>query len=226
MLRQYEFVNNLPGLFLIKDTNSIIRSMSKNYAMLAGWENEASCCGMTDYDIRSEAVESASEFIKYDQKVLASGKKMITLEIQKYTQGWKLILLDKNPIKDDNGKIIGLFLSSIDVSHAASMRAYLKIHQDSRYTSKTYHPAIYTLNEDHHPLPLTEKQENCLFLLIRGKSIKEIAKILALSPRTIESHLDAIKYKLNCNSKAEIIEKAIDSGFLYYIPKGMALNKL
>jgi DNA-binding CsgD family transcriptional regulator len=49
--------------------------------------------------------------------------------------------------------------------------------------------------------------------------MKEIAKILNLSVRTVESYFMIIKLKLGCNNKSQIIEKAINSGFLYYIPE-------
>lgn len=77
---------------------------------------------MSDYDIRSDAVESASEFIQYDNKVITTGMQMLTIEIQHYAQGWKLILVDKNPIRDEAGDIIALFLTSIDVSAADPFR--------------------------------------------------------------------------------------------------------
>ena len=68
---------------------------------------------------------------------------------------------------------------------------------------------------------LTEKQEECLFFLIRGKTIKEIAKILRVHPRSIEDRISLIKTNLNCQRTSEIIEKAINNGFLYYIPKSI-----
>jgi DNA-binding CsgD family transcriptional regulator len=53
---------------------------------------------------------------------------------------------------------------------------------------------------------------------MRGKSMKQIASILNLSVRTVESYFALIKLKLGCNNKSQIIEKAINSGFLHYIP--------
>lgn len=53
-------------------------------------------------------------------------------------------------------------------------------------------------------LPLTKQQLNCLSYFVYGKTAKEIAKILHLSPRTIESHLNDVKNKLQCASKSEL----------------------
>ena len=63
---------------------------------------------------------------------------------------------------------------------------------------------------------LTEKQIDCVILLIEGKSAKEIAKILDLSFRTVEGHLHKIKEKLNCNNKSELIKKLLDLGLGMY----------
>lgn len=68
-------------------------------------------------------------------------------------------------------------------------------------------------------MKLTDRQESCLYLLVRGKTVKEIAKDIHLSPRTVEDHLTKIKEKMNCKKKSELIEKAINLGFLYYIPQ-------
>ena len=43
--------------------------------------------------------------------------------------------------------------------------------------------------------------------MIRGKTAKEIAVILNLSPRTIEHHIENIKIKTNSDSKSELIDK-------------------
>ncbi len=51
-------------------------------------------------------------------------------------------------------------------------------------------------------------QEKCLTLLARGLSIKEIARELNLSPRTVDFYFTIIKEKLSCNNRAELILKA------------------
>ena len=48
--------------------------------------------------------------------------------------------------------------------------------------------------------------------------MKEIALVLGISVRTVETHFETIKHKLGCCNKSQLIEKAIDSGFLFHIP--------
>jgi DNA-binding CsgD family transcriptional regulator len=51
---------------------------------------------------------------------------------------------------------------------------------------------------------LSKRELECIKLLLKGKSARESAVILKLSPRTIEFYFDNIKDKLSCNSKQEI----------------------
>ena len=50
---------------------------------------------------------------------------------------------------------------------------------------------------------------------------EEIASILDLSWRTIESYVNRIKHKWHCDNKKGVIEKAVASGYLSYVPTSM-----
>lgn len=227
MYDKYNFLAQLPGLVIAKNTHSTYLNITQDFARLLGWKSALECQGKTDYEIPSKAAEFADEFVKMDKQVIDTNAPMLALDIQNYADGWKLVLVQRNPVYIEEEKLIGLLNYCFDVSDAPIFKAYCKLHQlDNKLFNKSYKPVSYVLSDTHCPFQLTEKQENCLFLLIRGKSIKEIAKVFGVSPRTIESHIDALKSKLNCQYISDLIEKAIDSDFLYYIPKYLQKNKL
>lgn len=64
---------------------------------------------------------------------------------------------------------------------------------------------------------LSRRQQECLFFLVRGKTAKEIGRILSLSHRTVEYYFDEIKNKLGCQSRREVIAKMLsDEGIKKY----------
>jgi DNA-binding NarL/FixJ family response regulator len=60
---------------------------------------------------------------------------------------------------------------------------------------------------------LTERQIEVLALIAAGKSAKEIAEIMAISPRTVEFHRANIMDILNLRSTAELTRYALEHGF-------------
>jgi DNA-binding NarL/FixJ family response regulator len=59
---------------------------------------------------------------------------------------------------------------------------------------------------------LTPRQREVLQLLAEGRSAKEIATILNISPRTVEFHKYRIMYELGINTAAELVQYAIRHG--------------
>ena len=58
-------------------------------------------------------------------------------------------------------------------------------------------------------ITLTEREVACAKLLLQGKSARSIAETLFISPRTVETHLQHIKEKLNCQTKEDLTSALI-----------------
>lgn len=56
--------------------------------------------------------------------------------------------------------------------------------------------------------PLTRREQEVIEQLLKGYSAAEIGARLFLSKRTVENHLERLKDKFDCNSKAELIQKS------------------
>ncbi|MDX2150268.1 MAG: response regulator transcription factor [Bryobacteraceae bacterium] len=61
---------------------------------------------------------------------------------------------------------------------------------------------------------LTEREREVLQLLAQGKTNKEAAQLLDLSPHTIESHRTNLMQKLNLHNTAEIVLYAVRKGIV------------
>lgn len=86
----------------------------------------------------------------------------------------------------------------------------------TRKMKQNYQPKIiktYLLGEKLQNMYLTKREAECMFLLLKGKSINTIAEVLKLSPRTVEFYLKNMKIKLNCHTKFELIELVQHSEF-------------
>lgn len=53
---------------------------------------------------------------------------------------------------------------------------------------------------------LSNRERDCIKWLLKGRSASKIAKILHLSPRTVEFYLEQVKNKLGCSSKQELFD--------------------
>lgn len=52
---------------------------------------------------------------------------------------------------------------------------------------------------------LSERESLCVFHLCKGYTMKETAKVMGLSPKTVETYIDRAKQKFKCRNKAELI---------------------
>ena len=73
---------------------------------------------------------------------------------------------------------------------------------------------MYKLGNKFKNIHFSKREAECMSLLLRGRSIKGVAKKLAISHRTVEFYVRNMKRKLNCKTKYELIDLVIDSDFL------------
>jgi len=63
-------------------------------------------------------------------------------------------------------------------------------------------------------IALSERETQCLYYLLTGKSAASTAKLLGLSPKTVEYYIENVKLKMACNTREELIKKSIEKGYL------------
>jgi DNA-binding NarL/FixJ family response regulator len=64
--------------------------------------------------------------------------------------------------------------------------------------------------EVHDPGDITPREKEVLVLVAKGNSTKQVADILGISVRTVESHRINMLKKMKVNNTAELIKKAFD----------------
>lgn len=61
---------------------------------------------------------------------------------------------------------------------------------------------------------LSDRELEVLYLLARGMTAKEVARVLHRSEKTIDNHMAAIHRKLGITSRAELVRMAVERGLL------------
>ena len=217
--------NQMPGYFLLKDLNSVYVAGNRATAKLFGFNKCKQLAGITDYDIKCEAANHASLFIKQDETLKKTGNNIQVLDIHTYAnKEIKVLLINKSLLKEKNGKIALINCYCVELTNQFISSIAYKLTKDKSFESK--HNLIkeskhYYLNQKYGDLKLSKRQSQCMFYLLRGKTASMIAILLNLSTRTVESYIEEIKYKMGCNSKTQIIEKSIMLGFVEIIPDGI-----
>jgi DNA-binding CsgD family transcriptional regulator len=217
--------NQIPECIHWKDKNLKYVLMNNYTAQVVGYpSSDASFDGVSDEKLPCKASELSDTFAKEDRIVLNTGKTMTIITLCCYGGNeWRLILGRKSPLKNKSNETIGVYGRGIDVTECGLMRTTFMIFvQDEKRHGKSrnaLNQSSYLLKETIDDYGLSTRESECLFFLIRGKTAKEIAQILKISFRTVEKHLERLKYKMNCFSRSEIIEKAISEGLGTVIPK-------
>lgn len=76
---------------------------------------------------------------------------------------------------------------------------------------------VYGLGDKYGSVYFTKREAECMVLLLKGKTISNVANVLNLSPRTVEYYIKNMKSKLGCRTKFELVEMVYASEFMQRI---------
>jgi DNA-binding CsgD family transcriptional regulator len=203
----------MPGVyFWKKDKNSVYTDLNQNCAELFGIRSKRDFTGLTDDDIPCKISEFSGIFRQQDQLVMSTAKPLKILEIHRCANNQLRVMLNtKNPLLDANNSMVGTFAYCMDMTNQF---APLMTQQDQittgsyilsdNHTSPLLHQFTTALRHPTHST-LTKRESECLYYLARGKTAQEIADMIFISRRTVEKHIENIKYKFNCKTKSQLI---------------------
>src|SRR3990167_7824615 len=211
----------LPGYFHIKDYHGKYVVSNKNHSSLVGFKTLDEIIGKTDWDIKCEAAKFSECFREQDLKT--KEKNLTILDIHRYADGkiWAFYVT-KGALYDPQGHYVGVACQKLPLAE----HLLIKILTFFRKNEYKDYALSYVLSPFPNSVPLTSRQGECLYYMLRGKTAKQIASILAISPRTVTDYIEHIKYKFNCHTKPELIDKAISLGLFHYIPESLIFNDI
>ena len=73
---------------------------------------------------------------------------------------------------------------------------------------------MYHLGQQFPSIYFTEREAECMNLMLQSNTANRIAEVLHISKRTVEYYILNMKLKLNCRTKEELVRIVRESSFM------------
>ncbi len=182
--------NQLPVNAFLCNRDGIYLWCNKFQAKMARLESAESVFGKTIFDFIPEDVATQ---VWTDDCLVMEQNRTMTFHENGITQDGEFYktAVTKTPVRNSQDEVVGMIGMAIVLLN----RKPSEVEVISKLQDKG----------------LTERESQCLFVLSKGKTAKEIAIRLDLSPRTVEKHIENIKNKLDCYRRSQLIEFVISA---------------
>lgn len=206
---------HLPGWYIYwKDIQGHYMSCNDAMAAINNFSSPQDIAGRCDYDLPLISALTAELFREDDKKVIASGSAMQFQELAVFGKHEILFFSIKTLLYNQNKKIVGILGMSCEQGIFDSQAHYPALY--NRHVSSSASTLSLLARETHFSEcekkhGLSRRQSECLYYLTRGMTMKQIAKVLNVSPRTIEHHVENLKVKLDCYSRSALVAKAMQN---------------
>lgn len=223
-------ISQLPGMICLKSPDSIYTTGTHTTANLLGFKDPDDLSGHSDYELRCPAAEGAEEFRALDKKLMATKEPISSLQIHGYADGNIHILrVTKTPIFNSQKTVIAITCVLDEISNPVLGQALFNLIQLDKPYNNNSNQMTYQISQNYNESQLTPRENELIFFLLRGFTIKQIALLMQLSPRTVESYVDTIKAKFNCKTKNDLIVHCLQNGYSNIIPENIlqrSINKI
>lgn len=223
-----DLVNFIPGHVYWLNRDGVYLGCNDQQAKSAGLASSNDVVGLRNKDFTWLA--NADILDATNELVMSTGKTIVLAEDGPLFDGTEATFIStKSPLFDAAGEVVGLIGNSIDITKRKSPedsllhfeRVLNQICKQDMWRCSSFvvpesinqqlvNDSIFSAGIDkkvccHKSLTLREKE--CAYCLIKGATAKEIAKLLNISVRTVDSHIEHMKSKLLCCSKSQLVQK-------------------
>lgn len=193
------------------NTDSTILGVNEVCADLMRFDSPQNAVQKSMLDIVEKQV--ALRIIHTDRAVVKTRTTLLAEDTVAFEDEALRFLTVKAPWYDRHDRVIGVFGCSFLLDRHSAPESLLKITQLGLLHPSTNlnlsQPGLLSTTKSNPASLLTPRQMECLLYIARGKTIRECASVVGLSPRTVEHYVDAIKIKLGCHSRSELIARAL-----------------
>lgn len=214
-------LSGIPGFITLQGTEADFLTANLASMQAMGFHSVEQMSGRYPADIKSKFAEIHDELVE-NNRFIAKQKSIVTSVFSAFTANgnWGLYLGQQQPLPDQTGNIIGVASQTLDITHTplANKLAPLFLYNKNKASLKITQ-GVYRYTSCYEKWELSKRQGECLFWLLHRKSAVEIATILGLTKRTVESYIRHIKAKFKVSTISELLEFAHEQGLQHYIPK-------
>lgn len=213
-----EIFNAVPGYIGWKDKNSVFLGCNINNAKAVQLKHPEDIIGLTDIDLMDQTEESAQFHRAHDQ-IAMEGYTIKTLHSSSSHLSDNKTYFQTKKIFKQGEETIGIIYHCVEFFISTLFAKMQDI--DKRYAPSVMLPLYYELesNAYNNPYQFSPRELECLFCMLRGMSAKQIGNFLGLTKRTIEFYIDNIKNKVGCSKKSQLLDIALEKGYLTYFPQ-------
>jgi DNA-binding CsgD family transcriptional regulator len=187
-----------------KDKHFRYIKCNENYARAAGLDSPASIVGKSDDQM---PWRSLADYFRVGDQTVIDGKGPSRVLIQEkeimVDRGADILVTEKQLVTNGD-KCIGVIGYFVDITGYDLVRR-----SDGLYSVDK--KRLY-LGEEFGGQYLTRTEARVLEKVISGWTSRRIAETFHNSQRTIENHVETLKRKLNCDSKADLVSLAQSKG--------------
>lgn len=193
----FENLLNLPCYVFWKNIEGIYLGYNDYGAINLGYSSGDEIAGKNDFDMFPQ--EMAELYRENDRAVVVRKKQIVVPEKGLLKNKVPVIFLSyKMPLYDQFHTIVGII-----------GLAFTRPNND---VTCPITDSIVNVSHECNQCPqqascfsLSEKERQCLKYLCEGLTLKLIARQMNISPKTVETHIERAKIKMNCHNKAQLI---------------------
>ncbi len=211
--------NRLNAWRIEKDLDSRFISVSEQVLEYVKAKSDDVFLGKTDCDLPWGV--HAEIFRQHELDAIAGNNYSMLYPITSPDGDDSLFLHSKAARKDEKNTVVGVSCSIIEVINPDVYKLLLHLKKRSPEDK-----SLFFLNKNHKKFIFTDREQEVLFFVSKGKTSKEIAKILHVSPKTIEKHIENMKFKTGARSKLELLDQAYEFGFSQNLPSAFSVKDI
>ena len=207
-----------PYTAIIADDHQIVRQGLRSALETPGLVNATGISVVAEAENGFEALAEVKihqpDLLLLDISMPMAGGAEIVLDVQRWSPQTHIVILTGIHAPGLLAQLLeanvaGIFSKGADLNELYQNLPLIL--RGGRYIASSFEQ---TLQAQQYAPPLTGREQQILNMIVAGKTNKEIARQLVISPKTVDKHRTSLMDKLDVHSVAELLAYAFREGLI------------